>query len=157
MWSITGEGAKHYTASVIIISTGKPRKVLLVHHRKLDTWTQPGGHQEVEENAYEAAIREAQEETGIDITPYLSKPERLTEHAVKLPLPSFILEETIPAHGEEPEHYHLDMNYIVHLPEQAVAHDERELHDIRWFTAEELAEIDTFEDLRPVLERELAK
>ena len=38
---------KHFVASVWIISSGSPKKVLLVHHKKFNKWLQPGGHVEI--------------------------------------------------------------------------------------------------------------
>jgi 8-oxo-dGTP pyrophosphatase MutT (NUDIX family) len=39
----------------------------LVWHPRLDCWLPSGGHVEVTENTEEAAIREAREETGLDV------------------------------------------------------------------------------------------
>jgi 8-oxo-dGTP pyrophosphatase MutT (NUDIX family) len=153
----TKTSTKHYTASVIILSQEKPAKALLLHHRKYDKWSQPGGHQEPWENIYETAIRETKEETGIDITPYMERPKPFDEHATFIPLPNYILEEKIPAHGDQPGHYHIDMNYIIRIPEQAATHDPDEAHHIQWFTREEIKTLPTFEDLRVVLLQELAK
>jgi len=61
------EGEKHFTASCWITSTGKPKKILLIHHKKLGRWLQPGGHIEKFENPVVAAIREVREETGLEI------------------------------------------------------------------------------------------
>ncbi len=148
---------KHATVSVYILSDGQPRKALLLHHRKHSVWMPPGGHQETHENPLEAAIRETIEETGLDITPYLPKSRRASDHAQYLPAPQYVLESKIPAHGDEPEHYHIDFEYIITIPEQAVAHQPAESHDIGWFTLEELADLSTFEDIRTVLTEELAK
>lgn len=153
---MTSPGDKHYTASAIILSTGNPTKVLLLHHAKLDKWIQPGGHQEPNENAYEGAIREALEETGINIADYLPAPVRLDEYSEQLPVPDLILEEHIDAHGTEPEHIHLDMMYIVRIPEQPVQVEAGKAHDLRWFTIEEVERLKTFEELRMTLRREMA-
>ena len=53
-----------FTASVFIVHEGK---VLLHLHKKLGKWLQPGGHIELDEGPIEAAIREAKEETGLDV------------------------------------------------------------------------------------------
>ncbi len=145
------EGEKHYTSTVFIITKKTPRRVLLVHHKKFDRWMPPGGHQEVDENPHESAIRETQEETGIDIRPYLSKPKSIDGRAVSLPLPNFLLEEQIDAHKEQPSHYHLDMIYIVSVPYQKVARQEGESHSIGWFTREECVSLNTFENVQILL------
>jgi 8-oxo-dGTP pyrophosphatase MutT (NUDIX family) len=55
----------HVTGSAIV--TG-PRGVLLLRHRRLGIWLQPGGHVDPGETPWEAAHREAREETGLDVT-----------------------------------------------------------------------------------------
>lgn len=58
-------GHAHLTASGLIVDAGA-RAVLLVHHRKLDGWVQPGGHLESGDATLRAAaIRELSEETGL--------------------------------------------------------------------------------------------
>lgn len=148
---------KHYTVSALIISNGQPAKVLLLHHRKQDRWIQPGGHQESYENALEGVIREVQEETGIDITGQIPSASVIDEFASFLPLPAYMLEEKIAAHGTEPEHYHLDMFYVVRIPEQAVQLEAGKAHDIGWFTLEEVEHLQTYENLRVLLRQELTK
>ncbi len=146
---------KHYTATVYIVSDTLPRKTLLLHHRKHDKWVPPGGHQELHENPIEAAIREVAEETGVDIAPYIEAARAGNEQASYLALPAYMMEQRIPAYGDEPEHFHLDMEYIIRVPEQTVNHRANESHDIGWFTLEQLADLDTWDDVRTVLEQEL--
>ena len=55
----------HLTGSAITVSADGSR-VLLLHHRKLDRWLQPGGHGDPgETTGEEVALREALEESGI--------------------------------------------------------------------------------------------
>ena len=59
----------HFTASSWLIDKSA-NKVLLMHHRKLDKWLQLGGHADGDSNLLRVAIKEAQEESGIqDIKP----------------------------------------------------------------------------------------
>lgn len=57
---------RQYCASVYIIDF-EDEEVLLMYNKKLNKWLQPGGHIEGFETPIETAIREAKEETGIDI------------------------------------------------------------------------------------------
>ena len=50
-----------------MIITGA-RGVILLKHRKLGIWVQPGGHIDDGETPPEAAVREAVEETGLPVT-----------------------------------------------------------------------------------------
>lgn len=61
-----GGKMRHFCASAYIIDP-ETKKILLVKHKKLSRWVQPGGHIEHNEFPEEAAIREAFEETGIKI------------------------------------------------------------------------------------------
>ncbi len=59
---------RHFCATAYIIDP-ETKKILLVKHKDLGRWTQPGGHIEHDEFPEEAAVREAYEETGIVLNP----------------------------------------------------------------------------------------
>jgi 8-oxo-dGTP pyrophosphatase MutT (NUDIX family) len=99
---------KHYTSTAVLVTDTKPRKVLLGLHQKLQMWLPPGGHQEENENPFEALIRETKEETGFDVTSYLPKITILDERVASLPIPDYLFEETIPEYKEKAEHIHMD-------------------------------------------------
>jgi 8-oxo-dGTP pyrophosphatase MutT (NUDIX family) len=94
--------AGHVTASAIV---ARPRGdlFLLVSHRKLGGWLQPGGHVEPDDvSVFETALREVREETGI---------ERLDS-----PLGDSVLDldvHAIPAFGEDPPHFHYDVRFLL--------------------------------------------
>ena len=146
-------GEKHYTATVFLVTDKEPRQVLLVHHKKLNKWMPPGGHQENKENAYQTAIREIKEETGIDISEYLPKPKRIDERAMSLPLPDYIFEESIEAHKDQPEHFHLDLIYVVTVPHQKVTHQQTESYAIGWFTKAEIEQLSTFKNVAMIIKK----
>jgi 8-oxo-dGTP pyrophosphatase MutT (NUDIX family) len=116
-----GEG--HLTGSAITVSADGSH-VLLLHHRKLDRWLQPGGHGDPgEATGEEVALREALEESGI---------AGLALHPTA-PRPLDIDVHDIPARGDEPAHQHLDLRYLVIAPQGGdVAPNLAELHEIRW-------------------------
>jgi 8-oxo-dGTP pyrophosphatase MutT (NUDIX family) len=113
----------HLTGSAITVSADGAR-VLLLHHRKLDRWLQPGGHGDPGETTGEqVALREALEESGI---------EGLALHP-RAPRPLDVDVHDIPARGSEPAHQHLDLRYLVVAPESARLRPElAELNEIRW-------------------------
>ncbi len=136
---------KQLTASILLIAQENPEKVLLIHHKKHGCWLQPGGHVEKFENPLEAAIREAQEETGIDVSPWLQTGPKIDTYAYQLPIPDYTAEYLIPPHGDEPEHYHVDWLYVVRLPNtQEIHREKRSSHDIGWFTLEEALDLPMF-------------
>jgi 8-oxo-dGTP pyrophosphatase MutT (NUDIX family) len=134
----------HLTASALVISASGDR-VLLLHHRKLDRWLQPGGHAEPGETVAETiALREAREETGIDgldLHPTAPRPLDVDVHA-------------IPARGDEAAHQHLDLRYLVQAPDDAaIVLNSDESHALRWFAWGDLGAL----DLDPGLVRAFAK
>ncbi len=157
MSAIVAPGQKQFTASVWLLSQGSPKKVLLIHHKKLGTWMQPGGHIEPDENPIQGAVREVREETGIDISELLTVGDRVDEYAFLMPSPKFIMEQSIPAHGEQPDHFHIDLEYVVEVPEQVVQHQLAESHDIGWFTFEEMQSLHTFKNTQEIVSRLLAE
>jgi 8-oxo-dGTP pyrophosphatase MutT (NUDIX family) len=134
----------HLTGSAITVSADGSR-VLLLHHRKLDRWLQPGGHGDTgEATGEEVALREAFEESGI--------------HGLRLhpaaPRPLDVDVHDIPARGSEPAHEHLDLRYLVVAPEGAVvAPDLAELHEIRWVPWDETDALGPDHGLRRALNK----
>jgi 8-oxo-dGTP pyrophosphatase MutT (NUDIX family) len=123
----------HLTGSAVVVSARGDR-VLLVHHRKLRRWLQPGGHADPRETSGEAvALREAHEETGISglvLHPRAPRPFDVDVHA-------------IPAFGSEPAHAHLDLRYLVLAPAaDTIVRSAEETSDARWFEWDELARLD---------------
>ena len=135
----------HVTASAVI---GRPdgSEFLLVHHRKLARWLQPGGHTESSDaSAFDAALREAREETGIS--------------RFDTPLGRTILDvdvHAIPAHRREPAHSHFDIRYLLTSTEAARDHAasaEDPDRPMRWVSLEGARAL----NVDPSLTRALAK
>ena len=92
----------HFTASAFVIDAECAR-ACLVEHAKLRRLLQPGGHIEpTDESVEAAALREATEETQLelDFHPVAPRPFDLDIHE-------------IPARPDEPAHYHLDIRYLL--------------------------------------------
>src|SRR6476661_8500289 len=54
----------HVTGSAWVLNANSTH-VLLLHHRKLDRWLQPGGHCDGDPDVLRVAMREAREESGL--------------------------------------------------------------------------------------------
>lgn len=134
----------HLTGSAFVVSAAGDR-VLLLRHRKLGRWLQPGGHADPgEQSGEEVALREAIEETGL---------AGLALHATA-PRPLDVDVHQIPARGGEPAHLHLDLRYLcVASPDAELKRAAEESDDLRWFGWDELAAL----DLDPGVVRALAK
>jgi 8-oxo-dGTP pyrophosphatase MutT (NUDIX family) len=132
----------HLTGSALVVASSG-ESVLLLHHRKLQRWLQPGGHAEAGETAGEAvALREALEETGIHglaLHPHAPRPLDVDVH-------------DIPARRDEPAHQHLDLRYLVVAPAGArIARQVEETNDLRWFNWDEAVALGLDEGLMRLL------
>ena len=131
----------HLTSSALVVDAGLTR-VLLLHHRKLGRWFQPGGHADGEANLAVSALREATEESGIAGLRVVGPAVDLDVHRVAPP-------------AEEP-HDHLDVRYLVLAPPAAVARHNHESTGQRWVRAEELEVFEPDAGLRRLVGRGLA-
>ncbi|MFY9345727.1 MAG: NUDIX hydrolase [Planctomycetota bacterium] len=120
----------HITASAWIEAADRSA-CLLTHHKKLGRWLQLGGHVDDEPHVERAALREAQEESGMREFEFV----RWAEGLVPLDLDV----HPIPARPGEPEHDHWDVRFWLRAaPGQAIAAS-AESNDLRWFLPGELA------------------
>ena len=62
----------HVTGSALIVGS---RGIVLLRHRRLGIWVQPGGHIDAGEAPWEGARREASEETGLPVRHLGGTPE----------------------------------------------------------------------------------
>lgn len=127
---------KHFAATVYIVSKiDNEYKVLLHKHKKLGIWIAIGGHVEGDENPYQAAIREAKEETNLDVKIINSEKLITTKAVNQLPTPEVILEETILAYQDQSQHFHIDHIYfaICRNPKKIKMEEE-----YKWFSKEDL-------------------
>ena len=146
-----------HTSTAIVFSDESPARTLLLHHRRLNRWQPPGGHQKPHELPHETAIRETREETGLNIEPYFDTPVRLDDRARSLPLPRYILEEQIAAYNEHPAHIHIDMVFVVTIPHETPILSPDEALEIGWFTLEAMRDLQLFENVRMTLEELFAE
>lgn len=118
----------HGTGGAIVLSPDRT-KVLMIHHKSLDMWLQPGGHWDPEDpNPWTVAQREAEEETGVTIA------ETLHIDVDRPYIPLDIESHHIPANDakHEPEHYHHDMRYAFVAASEAVTPEESEITEAAW-------------------------
>ncbi|HVI54694.1 MAG TPA: NUDIX hydrolase [Luteibacter sp.] len=115
----------HFTGSAWLVSADGER-VLLMHHRKLQRWLQPGGHADGDADLANVALREAQEESGLADLDLLPGIFDMDLHL-------------IPARRDEPEHWHYDVRYVVVARGSEAFTMNEESLDLAWRSIAELA------------------
>lgn len=132
----------HFTASGFLLAPDRSG-LLLIHHKKLNRWLQPGGHAlPGEEDPMIVVRREIQEETGIvDLELITPEPFDLDIHR-------------IPPKGGDPAHEHFDVRYLFIVTEPGkIRRCNEETNAILWFGWEQLAKT----ELDPGIDRVIQK
>jgi 8-oxo-dGTP pyrophosphatase MutT (NUDIX family) len=117
-------------------------KILLMEHRKLGGWFYTGGHVDPGELPEEAAIREAKEESGLDveIIDCGKKGMAIKGSNAKGPLGILIMDYNYPLG----RHIHYEMFFLA-KPKNGIRNLKRnkeESLDMDWFSKEELKKLD---------------
>jgi 8-oxo-dGTP pyrophosphatase MutT (NUDIX family) len=124
----------HFTASAFVLSPDR-RRLLVVFHRKLGRWLQPGGHIEpTDVSIVDAALREVEEETGVRGTIAVS--DGVFDIDV----------HEIPARRDEAAHEHFDLRVLLVAPEVAVVAND-EVEAVRWADLTEIPALGTDESV----------
>lgn len=135
----------HITASAWIVSADGGQ-ALLTHHRKLGRWLQLGGHVDGETRVELAALREAEEESGL--APFV-----LVPWAGDTLVPLDLDVHPIPARASEPGHDHWDVRFLLRAPPGQALVRSDESTDLRWFAAAKVAEATAEESVLRLLRK----
>jgi 8-oxo-dGTP pyrophosphatase MutT (NUDIX family) len=120
-------------------------RALLTHHAKLNKWLQLGGHADGDSDVLRVALREAEEESG------LREIVALSEEIFDLDV------HPIPARGNEAEHFHYDIRFLLQATGDDTYIRTDESHELRWFTAEELSDFTIGRSVHRMREKWLAQ
>jgi 8-oxo-dGTP pyrophosphatase MutT (NUDIX family) len=106
--------AVHVTGSAFVVGR---RGIVLLKHRRLGIWVQPGGHVDPGETPWDAARRETAEETGL---------------AVAFPAGRVELAH-VDVHPGGRGHTHLDLRYLLDGGDADPAPPPGESQEVHWF------------------------
>ncbi|MGJ8645025.1 MAG: NUDIX hydrolase [Luteolibacter sp.] len=135
-----GLAVGHITGSAWVVNADGS-EVLLTHHAKLDRWLQLGGHADGESDVFAVAVKEAEEESGL-------------ENFVQVGEGIFDIDiHPIPARKGEPEHLHYDVRYVLRPGGSMEFTVSDESHDLRWVKPEGVKELTTENSMMRMVEK----
>ena len=132
----------HFSASAWVVNPARDR-VLMLYHNIYKSWAWPGGHADGEENLLGVALREVQEETGVE------RLRPVTEQLYSLEI------LTVNAHVKRGKyvvpHLHLNLTYLLEADEsQNIRRKPDENSAVRWFGLNEAVEASSEPEMRVV-------
>ena len=136
--------AGHWTASAWVIDPAT-EQVLLIHHRKLDRWFQPGGHADGNPDLSAVAKTEVQEETGLAHLQLAQ--DSLFDLDVHL----------IPERKGIPAHFHYDHRYLFHADSSQPLNHNHEAKAVNWVPLTQVAQYNDDRSLIRLVEKMLKK
>jgi 8-oxo-dGTP pyrophosphatase MutT (NUDIX family) len=117
----------HLTGSALVVDATGTRTLLMLH-RKLGRWFQPGGHADGDTNLAAVALREATEETGLV--------------GLRVAVPAIDVDIHRVEPPGEPPHLHLDTRFLVVAPAGACEAGNEESLALRWVAEADLDDLD---------------
>jgi 8-oxo-dGTP pyrophosphatase MutT (NUDIX family) len=117
----------HITASAFVVDKIN-KKILLIHHKKLNRWLQPGGHCDGNNDVLAVARKEVFEETGIYIK--IKKTDVFFDLDI----------HTIPKHKTIKEHDHFDVRFLFAANSNLNLKSNEESNELKWIDVEKINE-----------------
>ena len=104
----------HFSASAWVLNQNHT-KILMIYHNIYHSWSWTGGHADGEANLLQVAVREVQEETGVQNIKVLSERGKYV-----------------------PSHLHLNVTYLLEADEEEVLRIKPDENSgVKWFTPDE--------------------
>ena len=117
----------HITGSAWVVNAAGD-SCLLTHHAKWHKWLQPGGHCDGDPDVLSVAIREAQEETGLEV-------EVISDDILDIDI------HRIPAYGHALDHLHYDIRFLLCARGSTAFKMSSESLDMRWIKLKSLQQL----------------
>ncbi len=142
----------HFTASAFVVLE-QTKKMLMIHHKILKLYLQPGGHIDIlDKSPLDAAKRELFEETGIESCCLEYKCIDSYNELVPFNISVHIIPENIKKH--EDVHYHYDLQYLFFCNKKPdINIDMDEINSYKWVKWGNFKDMSGFEDICGKIEK----
>lgn len=117
----------HFTGSAWVLNPAHTHTLMLLH-RKLNMWLQPGGHADGDSDITRVVLKEISEESGVD----LSHIKLINEEIFDVDI------HVVHATEFDPRHEHFDIRFLVELDDSLPLPGNEESHQIGWVPLEEV-------------------
>lgn len=124
----------HVSASSWVLNPARTR-TLMLHHRKLNRWFQPGGHADNDPDILQVALKETSEESGIDLKHIKLVSENIFDVDIHTIYPS----------KHDQRHIHYDIRFLLEIDDQLPVPGNSESHQIGWIP---LRQVNRYNNLR---------
>ena len=135
----------HFTASNWIINKNRT-KVLMIYHNIYKSWAWTGGHADGDSDLLHVALKEAEEETG------LNNLKLLSDGIFGLQI--LTVDSHIKRGKHVPSHLHLDCCFLFEANEEdELKIKEDENSGVKWINIDEATKITNEKKMRPIYEK----
>ena len=133
----------HVTGSSWIVDESG-RNVVLLFHGKLGKWVQPGGHCDDESDVLSVALREAREETGLDVWAHDTTIFDVDAHE-------------IPEYWNTPAHVHYDVRFLLRADGAQTPVVSDESRAVKWVSLDEANQLSGEDSVARMVEKTRAR
>jgi len=132
----------HFTGSAWVLNPAHTH-TLMLHHRKLDLWLQPGGHADGDPDITRVVLKEVSEESGVDLTHIKLINEEIFDVDIHI----------IHANEFDPRHEHFDIRFLIELDDTLDLPGNEESHQIGWVPLDEVPQFNNARSFYRMLQK----
>jgi len=132
----------HVTGSAWVVNPLRSH-ALMLHHRKLDRWFQPGGHADGDPDMIQVVLKETSEESGIDFSQIKLLSDEIFDVDVHTIYPS--------VHDERHEHF--DIRFLVEIDDKIHIPGNNESHQVAWIPLSQISRFNNMVSLRRMVRK----
>ena len=111
----------HVTGSAWVINPARTH-ALMLHHRKLNRWFQPGGHADGDPDILQVVLKETSEESGIDLSKIVLVSKDIFDVDIHTIYPS----------AYDDRHEHFDIRFLLEIDDRLPIPGNSESHQVAW-------------------------